>query len=179
MYQKLNPFGAISIGSVEINTSLLMMMNGQYLGSPGLHPWQSFASFLTSLAFEDLCPLLCRKNITQNPQPCESHEVMKLKLVMKKGNDEFYLSNLLPLDLDPHFETRIALCSDLDCKAFQVTPFAGLSAQKRVILASFRCKYIFNLLASRDKHLLLLSRQRKSKLTTSTKPVSSFTVLDL
>ena len=46
----------------------------------------------------------------------------------KKG--QVYLSDLLPLDLDRsgRVETGIALGSDLDCKAFQVTQFAGLSA---------------------------------------------------
>ena len=67
----------------------------------------------------------------------------------KKG--QVYLSDLLPLDLDRsgRVETRIALGSDLDCKAFQVTQFAGLSADadalkddKRVITTSFCEKYI-------------------------------------
>ena len=61
-----------------------------------------------------------------------------------KNSGQIYLSNHLSLDLDRfcRFEARIApLVLDLDCKAFLVTPFAGLSEDDDTSKDDKRCMY--------------------------------------
>ena len=61
--------------------------NGQYVRSLGFPPQQSLAWFLPFLAtFEDLGSILCHKNLTQNPQPCVSHKVIKYTFLSDEIN---------------------------------------------------------------------------------------------